>query len=50
MTILGLVEWLGQGVAAALAGWAAIGLAGRALADRTGAPALQPVRVRARRR
>ncbi|GJD44122.1 hypothetical protein AFCDBAGC_1986 [Methylobacterium cerastii] len=48
MTILGLVEWLGHGVAAALAGWAAIGLvlAGR---DR-GAPALQPVRVRARRR
>ena len=45
MTILGLVEWLGHGVAAALAGWAAIGLAGR-----TGAPALRPVRVRARRR
>lgn len=54
MAILGFVEWLGQGVAGVLVGCAAIGiagLAGRALAaGDAGAPALQPVRVRARRR
>jgi hypothetical protein len=54
MAILGFVEWRGQDVAAALAGCAAIGVAGlvgRALGDRhAGAPVLRPVRVRARRR
>lgn len=54
MAILGFVEWLGQAVPTALAGWVGIGLAilaGRALAARhAGVPVPQPVRVRARRR
>lgn len=52
MTILGFVEWLGQGVVEVLAGCAAAGiaaLAGRALAAET-RPVPRSIPVRARRR
>ncbi|WP_375454216.1 hypothetical protein [uncultured Methylobacterium sp.] len=50
MTILGLVEGLGQVLGQAPSGWALVGATALALAVReAGAPAPRPVRVRARR-